>query len=331
MSNIKQRRNEGVSVRPFAGSRELHDVLEAVTTLEVRTGQDLYVLSSSARVTIPPSEMRVAGITLKVSDVGKLLAQVHPMVMSREDVDFLVVALDGPNSPLRTTEVLHRGPLSDLKQEIELNTLGSQSNSAVLSNVNGRYSIEFALVHNKNVETVSAIKPRLKGALLAKAEFTIKPTGVNDQPKPKPMGPEDKTRLLLPPQAWFYLDAGPFLLEAATFDEAFDFYVDKELLETLKVAKPAAKTAIETTLLTVLIQGLCQEVAARSEDVLDEMLEDVEFSAVVRMLKNLLDVKTFAELAEQINESPAKSATLMLAKKTLLGGLLKSLEEANDE
>ncbi len=132
MSNIKQRRNEGVSVRPFAGSRELHDVLEAVTTLEVRTGQDLYVLSSSARVTIPPAEMRVAGITLKVSDVGKLLAQVDPMVMSREDVDFLVVALDGPNSPLRTTEVLHRGPLSDLKQEIELNTLGSQSNSAVL-------------------------------------------------------------------------------------------------------------------------------------------------------------------------------------------------------
>lgn len=331
MSNFTQMRNEGVSVRPFAGSRELQDVLEALTTLEVRTGQELYVLSSADRVTIPPSEMRVAGITLKVSDLEKLLAQVDPMVMSRDDVDFLVVALDGPISPLRSTEVLHHAPLSQLKNEIELNVLGSQSNSAVLSNVHGRYSIEFALVHNKNIETVSAIKPRLKGALLAKAEFTIKPTGVNDQPKPKPMDPEDKARFGLPPQAWFYLQAGPYLLEAATFDEAFDFYIDKELLETLKVAKPAAKTAIETTLLTVLIQGLCQEVAARSEDVLDETLEDVEFSAVVRMLKNLLDVKTFAELAEQVKESPTKSATLMLAKKTLLGGLLKSLEEANDE
>ncbi len=331
MSTGESMRNEGVAVRPFAGSRELQDVLESVVSLEVKTGQESYSLRSADRVTIPPSEMRVADISLKISDLDKLLAQVDPMVMSRDDVDFLVVAVDGPTSPLRATDVLRHASINSLSGAMQLNTLGNQSDSAVLSNVHGRYSVEFVLVHNKDIVTVSAVKPRRKGALLAKAVFTLKPTGVNDQPKPKPMDQEAKRRLGLTQYSWFYLRASSSLLESPSFEDAFDFYVDKELLDTLKVAKPAAQAAIEATLMTALVQGLCQEVAARSADISDSDIEDVEASAVVRMLKKLLNVKTFEELKDQLQESPAKVATQMLAVKSLFSGLMKSLEEVGDE
>lgn len=331
MSTSELMRNEGVAVRPFSGSRELQDVLESVLSLEVKTGQESYSLRSADRVTIPPSEMRVAGISLKISNLERLFAQVDPMVMSREDVDFLVVAIDGPTSPLRTSDVLWHASLKDLTSEMQLNVLGSQSDSAVISNVHGRYSIEFALVHNKDIATVSAIKPRRKGALLAKAVFTLKPTGINDQPKPRPMDQELKGKLGLSQYSWFYLKASSSLLEATSFEDAFDFFVDKELLETLKIAKPAAKAAIEGTLMTALVQGLCQEVAARSADISDLDIEDIEASAVVRMLKKLLNVKTFEELTDRLQESPAKVATQMLAVKSLFSGLMKSLEEVGDE
>jgi hypothetical protein len=331
VSTTERMRSEGVAVRPFAGSRELQDVLERVLSLELKTGQESYSLKSADRVTIPPSEMRVAGISIKINDLERLFSQVDPMVMSRDDVNFLVVAIDGPTSPLRTSDVLRHASLQDLTSEMQLNVLGSQSDSAVLSNVHGRYSIEFALVHNKDVTSVSAIKPRRKGALLAKAVFTLTPTGVNDQPKPKPMDQETKSKLGLPQYSWFYLKASSSLLEATSFEDAFDFYVDKELLETLKVAKPAAKAAVEGTLMTALVQGLCQEVAARSADFSDSDIEDIEASAVVRMLKKLLNVKTFEELTEQLQESPAKVASQMLAVKSLFRGLMKSLEEVGDE
>lgn len=329
--NLEAMRSEGISVRPFAGSRELQNTVESLLSLEVKTAQETYVLTSSDRVTIPPSEMRVAGLTLKLSDLDRLLSQADPMVQSRDDVDFIVVAVDGPISPLRAVEILHRAPLKELTTTIELNTLGAQSSSSVLSNVNGRYSIEFALVHNKDIESTSAIKPRRKGALLAKSVFTIKPTGVNDQPKPKPMDQAEKTKLGLSTQTWFYLKAKASLLETPTFEDAFDFFVDKELLDALKVAKPAARAAIETALLTVLVQGLCQEVAARAEEALDLDQEDIESSAVIRMLKKLLNLKTFDDLMEQLQESPSKAAAQMLAKKSVLSGLMKSLEEVSDD
>jgi hypothetical protein len=42
-------------------------------------------------------------------------------------------------------------------------------------------------------------------------------------------------------------------------------------------------------------------------------------------------VKTFEELTEQLQESPAKVASQMLAVKSLFRGLMKSLEEVGDE
>jgi hypothetical protein len=55
VSTNERMRSEGVAVRPFAGSRELQDVLERVLSLELKTGQESYSLKSADRVTIPPS------------------------------------------------------------------------------------------------------------------------------------------------------------------------------------------------------------------------------------------------------------------------------------
>ena len=324
-------RNEGVAVRPFTGSRELQESLEKNVKLEVETGQGKFDLTSSDTLAIPPSEMRVAGIALKVSDFDEILKRVNPMVMSLEDVDVYVVAVDGPTSPLRSMEVLHKTALSDFGSVIPINSRGSQSDSRVLSNVHGRYSIELALVHNKELATTSALKPRKRGALLAKIQFSLKPTSVNDQPKPKPMDKELKESMGLTSSSWFYLKTSPSLLEAPSFDEAFDFYVDRDLLDALKVAKPSAQGALEGLLVATLVQGLCFEVAALGSEADSIDAAELEDSAVVKMMKKRLGVKNFAELFAELSESPSRAATKMLAVNSLVKSLMGSLEEVSDE
>lgn len=324
-------RNEGVAVRPFLGSRELQESLEKNLILEVETAQGKFELSSSDALTIPPSEMRVAGITLRTVNLDAIYKHVDPMVMSRDDVDVYVVAVDGPTSPLRSLEILYHAPVSDFAQLLVLNNRGSQSDSRVLSNVHGRYAIEVALVHNKELKTTSALKPRRKGALLAKAEFNLKPTGVNDQPKPKPMDKELKQSMGLPASSWFYLKTSPSLLEAQSFDEAFEFYVDKDLLDAQKVAKPSAQGAIEGLLVTALVQGLCYEVASLGDEAEGLEPSDLEDSAVVKMMKKRLGANNFGEVFAELSESPAKAATKMLAVNSLAKSLMGSLEEVIDE
>ena len=324
-------RNEGVAVRPFTGSRELQESLEKNVKLEVETGQGKFDLTSSDTLAIPPSEMRVAGIALKVSDFDEILKRVNPMVMSLEDVDVYVVAVDGPTSPLRSMEVLNKTALSDFGSVTPINSRGSQSDSRVLSNVHGRYSIELALVHNKELSTTSALKPRKKGALLAKIQFSLKPTGVNDQPKPKPMDKELKESMGLPSSSWFYLKTSPSLLEAPSFDEAFDFFVDRDLLDALKVAKPSAQGALEGLLVATLVQGLCFEIASLGSEVDSIDAAELEDSAVVKMMKKRLGVKNFAELFAELSESPSRAATKMLAVNSLVKSLMGSLEEVSDE
>lgn len=324
-------RNEGVAVRPFTGSRELEESLEKTVKLEVETSQGKFDLTSSDTLAIPPSEMRVAGIALRISDVDEILKRVSPMVMSLEDVDVYVAAVDGPTSPLRSIEVLHKTPLTSFGGVISVNSRGAQSDSRVLSNVHGRYTIELALVHNKELATTSALKPRKKGALLAKIHFSLKPTGINDQPKPKPMDKALKDSMGLPSSSWFYLKTSPSLLEAPSFDEAFDFYVDRELLDALKVAKPSAKGALEGLLVATLLQGLCFEVAALGPEADSIDSADLEDSAVVKMMKKRLGVKNFGELFAELSESPSRAATKMLAVNSLVKGLMSSLEEVSDD
>lgn len=331
MKSPELMRNEGVAVRPFAGSRELQESLEKSVKLEVETGQGKFDLTSSDTLAIPPSEMRVAGIALKISDVDDIAKRVHPMVMTLDDVDVYLTAVDGPTSPLRAIEVLYKTAFSDLGSVIPINSRGSQSDSRVLSNVHGRYTIEVALVHNKELATTSALKPRKKGALLAKIHFSLKPTGINDQPKPKPMDKELKEALGLPSSAWFYLKTSPSLLEAPSFDEAFDFFVDRDLLDALKVAKPSAQGALEGLLVSTLVQGLCFEIAALGSEVESMDKDELEDSAVVKMMKKRLGVKNFAELFAELSESPSRAAAKMLAVNSLVKSLMASLEEVSDE
>ena len=331
MMNLDLMRSEGVTVRPFAGSDELQRAMEDQVTLSVETAQDTFTVSHSDKVTIPPSEMRVAGISLKVDDMDSILSKVDPMVMSRSDVDVFVVAVDGPLSPLRTSEVLFHTQVEQLHKELRLNEKGVPSDSRVLSNVHGRYSIEVALVHNKDIASSSAVKPRRKGALLAKLVFTLKPTGINDQPRPKPMDQKQKSELGLDPNAWFFVKPSSSLLQAEAFEEAFEFYVDKALLDMLKVSKPGVHVAVESMLMTTLVQALCYEVADQLGE-LDEIdHEDAEDGAVMRMFKQRLGVKSLAEVAQQLEESPTKAATKMLSAGPLLKGIRDSLEEASDD
>ena len=324
-------RSEGVAVRPFAGSDELQKILEEQISLTVETAQDSFTLSHSDKLTIPPSEMRVAGISLKVGDIEAILRKVDPMVISRSNVDLLVVAIDGPLSPLRSSEVLYHSKFESFAQELELNSKGVPASSRVLSNAHGRYSIEVALVHNEDIATSSAVKPRRKGALLAKLVFTLKPTGINDQPRPKPMDQQQKSNLGLGPNAWFYIKPSAGIIEAESFEEAFEFFVDKALLDMLKISKPGVHVAVESMLMTTLVQALCYEVAAQLQELDEIPNEDAEDSAVMRMFKQRLGVKSLAEVAQQLEESPTKAATRMLAAGPLLKGIRESLEEAIDE
>lgn len=329
--NGPQVRNEGVSIRPFAGSQALDKILRGGMKLEVSTAQSRFELRPSDKLTIPPSELKVAGIELAIEDLEALLSAVDPMVLSRADVDLLVVAVDGPASPMRSSDVLYRSGIEGLSQRTLINTRGTTSDSVVLSNSHGKYSIDVVLVHNKDIASASAVKPRRKGALLAKAGFTLKPTGINDQPRPVPMDKTQKQELGLGASAWSFLEPTSSLLDADSFDEAFDFYVDKELLDMLKVARPSAQPPIEGLLMSMLVQGLCFEVAARRDELSDMDPEDYEDSAVSRLLKQSLKVKTFAEVIESLLESPSRVATKILGTQQLLNGLRTSLEEASDD
>ena len=260
-------RNEGVTLRPFIGSKALEGQMRNSIFLKVQTSSGNFTLESKDSLTIAPAEMRVAGLSIEIKERSKLESAALQMVMDLKDVDVLIVAIDGPKSPKMSSEVLYRGSLFGLAEIYSINEKGIVSGSDILSNSNGAYSIEVALVHNKNIPSQSGTKPRKNGALLSKQQFALKPFGVDDMPTPKPMNAELKKTFGLTPKSWIYFKATEALLTAESFEDAFDFYVDKELLDALQVANPEAKTALESLLLTSLVQSLAYEAKEQYSDI----------------------------------------------------------------
>jgi hypothetical protein len=324
-------RNEGRLLRPFLGSQEAEDSASEELVLKVETAQKTYELRNRDRLSIGSAEMPLAGISLRVGGLDLLLKAVAPMVLDLKDVDLLVVAIDGPKSPLQSAEVLYQGVLADTPESLTLNVRGTVSSSKILSNPHGPYSIEAALVHNKDIPTSSAIRPRRLGALLAKITFVIGPTSVDDQPKPKPMDSEKKKELGLPPHAWIYVKCSDSLLEASKFEDAFEFFVDKELFDLLMVSNPAAKTGLEALLMTTLIQSICFEASKRLLDMDEESLKLLSDSAVMALLRRRLSGQKDSEIVSDLIDSSSKVASRVLAAPSLLKGLISNLEATDAE
>jgi|AntAceMinimDraft_12_1070368.scaffolds.fasta_scaffold21001_2 hypothetical protein len=319
-------RTEGVSLRPFIGSKALEGQMRDSIFLRVETASGDFTLESKDSLTIAPDQMRVAGLAVEIRDRSKLESAALQMVMDLKDVDVLIVAIDGPKSPKFSSEVLYRGSITELADFHKLNEKGSVSESGVLSNSNGAYSIEVALVHNKEISSSSGTKPRKNGALLSKQTFVLKPFGVDDMPTPKPMNAELKKILGLTPKSWIYFKATEALLTAESFEDAFDFYVDKELLDALQVANPEAKTALESLLLTSILQSLAYEAKEQYSNIeSSEEQAQVRESAVYRLFSSRLKLPTEADVMEHILDSPSKAAASMLAVPEVVNGLLDTL------
>jgi hypothetical protein len=325
-------RNEGVSLRPFQGSKALESQMRHSIFLNVETASGVFTLEGNHSLTIAPAEMRVAGLFLEIRERPKLESAALQMVMDLEDVDVLIVAIDGPKSPKMSSEVLYRGSLSGLTGIHKLNDKGTVSASEILSNSSGAYSIEVALVHNKEIPSQSGTKPRKNGALLSKQKFDLKPFGVDDMPNPKPMNAELKNTFGLTPKSWIYFKATGALLTAESFEDAFDFYVDKELLDALQVANPEAKTALESLLLTSLLQSLAYEAKEQYSDIAssDERAQ-VRESAVYRLFASRLKLPEEADVMDHILDSPSKAAASMLAVPEIIKGLLENLGGGEDD
>ena len=325
-------RSEGVRLRPFAGAKELQDALEKNVLLEISTADQPFKIKHKDRISVPPEEMRVAGLSIEIEDLGQVLSRVSPLVVSTDDVDYLVAAVDGSLSPLRSLEVLARGPLNSLAKRIDLNQRGSRSDSRVLSNPHGPYRIELALVHNKSIKSTSAVKPRVKGALLGKVEFEVRPIGVDDHPKPKRMTKELKDGLGLSKSAWIYIEFTDALLSAETFDDAFNIYVDSDLLDLLVIANPVSKAPIEAAILSNFVHALCYQVRSLLQlGVSDESLDELPGSAVFRLIKKHFTKDSIQELVEKITNSPSLVATQILSSGVLLNSLKSVMEvQEND-
>lgn len=325
-----QLRSEGVRLRPFMGVREVQDSLEKNVALEISTAEKSFRIQHKDKLSAPPEEMKVAGLALEISDISAVVKTVTPLVLSHQDIDYLVVAVDGSLSPLRTLEVLARGPLDSLDRRIEINSRGSKSSSLVLSNSNGPYKLELALVHNKNLTSSSGLKPRALGALLGKVEFVIRPIGVDDHPKPKPMTSELKIALGLPKSAWIYFEFSDSLLTSEVFDESIAMYVDEELLDLLMIANPISRAPIEAAIVSNFVHALCFETKTRlQEGISEELVEQLSGSAVFRLIKKHFGKDSIQELLEKIISSPGLVATQILSSAVLLDGL-KAVMEVQD-
>jgi len=322
-------RQEGIALRPYAGLRKLEEHVENECILAVVTNAGPFALKHAQVLGLAKEDLDAIGVKVAFQNVDKLRDLAAPLVMDLTDIDVFIVAKDRPASPLRQTVVVARIPLQELEHEIILNNPGEHATVPPIHNRDSGFIVEMALVLNKNIQGGFSVRPREKGALIAKAIFEVKPVSEGDSFQPEPLTDEVRERFRIPQSSWMYADFTSALLTAETFGEAARFYVHESILADIQYLQGDEGFLAESLLQTQFVTGLIYAVSAalRDEEAPDE--SEIVESQVFMLFAKRFPAKATAELLTWLKEEPAAVLASWQSKPELSIPLIKAIKNLN--
>jgi hypothetical protein len=323
-------RSEGIALRPYAGLEPLENHLHSQVFLSVRYNEGTQNVGNKKTLELSPKDLVNIGLSISLGSIEQLVTLVNPLVMSPEDVDVLVVAMDRPTGVLKDQVLVYREPLLKCIPEIMIAESGAEKIGRMFGNARAGFKIELAFVHNKDIEGDFSIRPRRKGALLAKAVFEVRPVAIGDSLQPTELTPKVREDNGLGPDVWMFFDPKPGLLDSDSFDDALAFYVDKRVLESAKVVPQPTKTIIEAALLSNAMNSFvhCISNALKEEHLPD--MADLQSSQVMRYLAGQFPKISFEDLLNDVREQPQVVAAKMTGNPKIAKKLFSQLETIGD-
>lgn len=327
---ILKSRSEGVALRPFSGLDTLENLLKTQVALRVKSNRGNDPIPSGAWLGLPPKDIQNLGLKIEIESMEALLAAIAPVVMDLADVSVFVVALDRRGTALRESEVLLSSDLASIPNSLVISEPGVAHTCRILGNQSSGFRVELAFIQNKDVPGENAIRPRKKGALIARVGWDVKPESDGDSIQPDELTDEIRTEFVLSKDAWIYFRAEEELLLANSFDQAAKFYVDREMLRQIKTLSGEGQILSEMLLYSSAVTHLIYEVSfvLRQEET-ELSMEKLSESQVFRLFQKKFSDKSESEIIEFLKENPARVVSSFLASKSDYKKLIDAIKELN--
>lgn len=329
MSDI---RNEGVKIRPFEGAEKAELALSSSCSLSIETGSMKETLRDRHKVHVSAAEISTAGKTLMFENIDELRRVIEEMA-DCSNVDVIVVALEGPASPERRADVLYRCGLDELPGSIQISKKGERPSSKSLMGTRWGVDIEVACVLHKTLDKRPLLKPKEKGALIAKVVFTIKPSGLSDGFNPQMLTDEIREIEDLADDSWIYVRVNEGMITPeGDLESALEIYIDEGMMGNRSVAEPLAKGLFDHLIVSSVFHALFAQTSLMIHE-LDEVT-DLHSSPIGRILRQRYGSNTTEKIDEAIDllkEEPNKLASNFLAGKSISKSLAKLLKEAAND
>ena len=333
-------RSEGVALRPFSGVDEVAKCLKDTLTLNVIANTGSFTLEPDQWLPVASENVNSLGLAISFGDLAKLRSVVLPLVLDIEDVDMLVVAMDRPASPLRESAVLTRSKFSELTPRLLLNEFGSKPASRILDNGNAGFVLELALVQNKDIPATVSTRPRTSGALIAKAQFTVKPAPGGESFQPEVLTDFERARIGLSKDALMYFEPLPGILDSKNFRQAAKFFVHESILRDVRFLPKELVYLAETYLFDFFISSLVYSVSNCLLAETEADLEAFQESAVFQLISSKNKDIAPEDIPEMLMESPSKiiagwqgdkrSSKQLLETLTALRGVQGDLSDSDN-
>lgn len=329
MNNI---RNEGVKVRPYEGAAKTEAALSRVCSLRVETGSLSETLRDRHKIHISSSEISTTGKSLIFEGLEELKRAVEEMADS-SNVDVIVAALEGPASPERRADVLFRCGLNELPMSIEISKIGQLPASRSLRGSRWGVDIEVACILNKSLEKRPLLKPKDKGALLAKVVFSIKPSGLSESFNPEMLTDKIRDAENLEKGSWIYIRVNEEIItQDSDLPSSLKVYIDENMMGNRNIADPLPKGVFDHLIVSSVFHALFAQTSMMIHQ-MDEIL-DLQETPIGRILRKRFGSGPPGKLEEALallRDDPSKLSSNFLAGSSISKGLSNLLKEAAND
>ena len=284
------KRKAGEVLRPYIHADEMQESLGINVTLTLQSAVRTDTFNSAATYLIDKSEMAGVGITINFEDRDAIRNACSKMVNELEDASIVILAEDGVATALRTSDIVWQGKVTELPEHQELFRLGDYETERglVFGHASGAKHLHVVAIRNSPIDTLSPLKPRLKGAILGRVTFNMRPNPSFDSVVPQKLTDEVRVRLNLPSDSWYAFETKGGFLTANEFEAAFDLFVDEEMLEKAMSGAPLFKNSVDLLLTNLFMSSIIEEAISRFQDASSQEEELPENSAVSLWLRELL-------------------------------------------
>jgi hypothetical protein len=322
-------RTEGAPIRPFTGADQAAQVSGETVVVSVTSSLGTKDIQSKGAMEIGIGDFSALGVKILIKDMDALGKAIDPLVVDLDDVSVAVVVADRRTGVLRESFVVFESQFKELPSELTIQEAGTRNNLRPLGNRKTGFTVEFVAFHNKDKPSTASTKPRVRGAILVKNTYEVRPVTAGDSLQPVPLTDEVREANGLAKNVWSYFKAKSGLLTAGSFDEAATFYVDPEVLNSALYGEAVAGAVLESLIYSQAIAQLVYEFSAQlrlhQED--NETLSDVfAESQVFKFFRNNFADRDDLSLAAFLIDEPQRVVSAILSSTKQRKKLFTAIE-----